>query len=38
VDDHTVLTCEEMRRSAGAANAVLLVLAACVIAWVVVGR
>jgi hypothetical protein len=33
-----VLTCEEMRRSAGAMNAILLVFAAFAIAWVVVGR
>jgi hypothetical protein len=33
-----VLTCEEMRRSAGPANALLLAIAAGVIAWAVVGR
>jgi len=32
------MTCEEMRRSAGMAHATLLVLAAWVIAWVLVGR
>jgi hypothetical protein len=33
-----VLTCEEMRRSTDTENAVLLAVAVCVIAWVVVGR
>jgi hypothetical protein len=33
-----VPTCEEMRRSAGTANAVMIALAAGAIAWVVVGR
>jgi hypothetical protein len=32
------MTCDEMRRSTGTANAMLLVLAAWVIAWVLVGR
>jgi hypothetical protein len=33
-----VLTCEEMRRSTGTVNAMLLVFAACAIAWFFVGR
>jgi hypothetical protein len=33
-----VRTCEEMRRTAGTANAILLVFAAFAIAWVLVGR
>jgi hypothetical protein len=33
-----VLTCEEMRRSAGPVHAIIFVLAAWVIAWVIVGR
>jgi hypothetical protein len=37
-EEPAVLTCEEMRESAGAANAMLLALAAGVIAWVVIGR
>jgi hypothetical protein len=37
-EDRVVLTCEEMRRSTDTANAVLLVLAAGAIAWLVVGR
>jgi hypothetical protein len=37
-EDHAVLTCEEMRRSTGTANAILLVLAASAIAWIFVGR
>jgi hypothetical protein len=37
-EDRAVMTCEEMRRSAGMAHATLLVLAAWVIAWVLVGR
>jgi hypothetical protein len=32
------MTCDEMRRGTGTANAMLLVLAAWVIAWVHVGR
>ncbi len=37
-EDRVVMTCDEMRRSAGTANAMLLVLAAWVIAWAFVGR
>jgi rhodanese-related sulfurtransferase len=37
-DEPAVLTCDEMRESAGAANALLLALAAGVIAWVVIGH
>jgi hypothetical protein len=33
-----VLTCDEMRCSTGTTNALLLVIAACAIAWVIVGR
>jgi hypothetical protein len=33
-----VRTCAEMRAETGSVNAVLLVLAASVIAWIVVGR
>jgi hypothetical protein len=36
--ERVVLTCDEMRRSTGPASAILLVLAAWVIAWVLVGR
>ena len=32
------MTCDEMRRTTGAPSAMLLVLAAWVIAWIVVGR
>jgi hypothetical protein len=38
VEDRVVLTCDEMRRSTGTANAILLVLAAWVIAWALVGH
>jgi hypothetical protein len=37
-EDIAVLTCEEMRRSTGMANVMLLLLAGWVIAWVLVGR
>jgi hypothetical protein len=37
-EDPAVLTCDEMRRSTGTANAILLVLAAWVIPWTLVGR
>jgi hypothetical protein len=37
-EEGAVLTCEEMREYTGTANAVLLVLATCVIAWIFVGR
>ena len=33
-----VRTCEEMRRQAGALEALLFVVAVCTIAWSVVGR
>jgi hypothetical protein len=33
-----VLTCEEMRRSAGPGSAILLALAAFAIAWILVGH
>ena len=37
-EERAVLTCEEMRRSAGPVHAIIFVLAAWVIAWVIVGR
>jgi hypothetical protein len=37
-EDRAVMTCEEMRSSTGPVSTMLLVLAAWVIAWVVVGR
>jgi hypothetical protein len=37
-EERAVMTCDEMRRSAGPANAILLILAAWVLAWVIVGR
>jgi hypothetical protein len=37
-EDRVVPTCDEMRRITGTANAMLLVLAAWVIAWVLAGR
>jgi hypothetical protein len=37
-EDPAVMTCDEMRHSEGPVSTMLLVLAAWVIAWVVVGR